>query len=299
MTGTLTEARRDEDPAGLELLADTARQGAEAAAMRTGVTVRLVATQEDARRASALFDGVWGREQGRSAATPELTWALAHAGNYVSIAELGGQVVGASLAFRAEDGRGAYLHSHLAGVEAQLQGRNVGFTLKLHQRWWALAHGLDRVVWTFDPLVARNAYFNIVKLGAEIASFYENFYGILQDSLNSGDLSDRCLVVWELPSARAAAACDGMTEATDVERLCREGIPTVLRPGPDGGPVQVSGQGDSLLCQVPLDIVALRASGPARAREWRLALRSVLGRAFEAGYRVTGANRDGWYLLSR
>jgi len=49
--------------------------------------------------------------------------------------------------------------------------------------------------------------------------------------------------------------------------------------------------------QVPDDIVAIRRSDPALARRWRNAVREVLGDAMSSGYRVTGATRDGWYVL--
>ena len=57
----------------------------------------------------------------------------------------------------------AVLHSHITGV-APGQHRGIGFPLKVHQQAWALACGVPEVVWTFDPLVARNAWFNLAKL---------------------------------------------------------------------------------------------------------------------------------------
>ena len=97
--------------------------------------------------------------------TLELLRAFTKAGNYVGGAFDGGRLVGACVGFfhaPAEDA----LHSHIAGVAPGLTGRNVGFALKLHQRAWALLRGVSEIAWTFDPLVSRNAYFNLVKLGA-------------------------------------------------------------------------------------------------------------------------------------
>jgi predicted GNAT superfamily acetyltransferase len=48
---------------------------------------------------------------------------------------------------------------------------------------------------------------------------------------------------------------------------------------------------------VPQDIVALRRDEPAVAKAWRLALRDALTRMLSAGYEITGATRDGWYVL--
>ncbi|PJI52362.1 hypothetical protein CTI14_43535, partial [Methylobacterium radiotolerans] len=76
--------------------------------------------------------------------------------------------------FFASPGRRA-LHSHIAGVSGRMRGRSVGFALKVHQRAWALSEGLEEISWTFDPLISRNAHFNLVKLAAEPTSYHRNF----------------------------------------------------------------------------------------------------------------------------
>ena len=272
---------------------------AQAAARKAGVQVRLVVSQEDARDATGVFDKVWRHDDGSAPATPELAWALAHAGNYVALAERNGVSVGASLAFRAADPEGPHLHSHLAGVDPDAQCAGVGYALKLHQRAWALQERLDRVTWTFDPLVGRNCYFNVTKLGARVVRFYRDFYGPLTDSINDGDESDRCLVSWEVYSARADRAAAGASRPVDVDELTRAGAAVVLAPGPEGQPVagQPVGTGPHLV-RVPADILALRRALPEQARAWRLALRSALSDLFDAGYQVTAATRDSWYVFT-
>ena len=69
--------------------------------------------------------------------------------------------------------------------------RGVGEALKLAQRAQALDQGIDLVRWTFDPLVARNAWLNLGKLGAVIDRFARSFYGDMTDSINAGERSDR------------------------------------------------------------------------------------------------------------
>ena len=78
--------------------------------------------------------------------------------------------------------------------------RNVGYALKLHQRAWALQRGIATITWTFDPLVRRNAYFNLAKLGVRATRYLPNFYGAMQDPINAGDDTDRLLVDWDLAS---------------------------------------------------------------------------------------------------
>jgi predicted GNAT superfamily acetyltransferase len=258
-----------------------------------------VTSQREAREAADVLARVWSMPDGHAPITPEMTWALAHAGNYVSVARLHGEVVGAVVAFRGSDEVGVHLHSHMAGLVEPHQGGSIGFALKLHQRAWALAHGLHRITWTFDPLVARNAYFNVVKLGAVVSRYYADFYGVLSDDLNAGDQSDRCLVTWWLGDERATAAAAGDVQSVDVSALRADGAVVTLDVDAEGGPLRGDGHGPVLLCRMPVDAIALRASAPALARAWRLALRSVLQPALADGFVVAGVTRDSWYVLLR
>ena len=65
------------------------------------------------------------------------------------------------------------------------------------------------IAWTYDPLIRRNAYFNLVKLGARPAEYLRNFYGAMDDAINGGTETDRMLVHWDLRSDLAVAACAG------------------------------------------------------------------------------------------
>ena len=85
----------------------------------------------------------------------------------------------------------------------------VGFELKQHQRRWCLERGVKTIEWTTDPLVRRNAYFNLTKLGARASDYLVNFYGAMTDGLNAGEESDRLLISWELESRRAAVGSRG------------------------------------------------------------------------------------------
>ena len=63
--------------------------------------------------------------------------------------------------------------------------------------------------WTFDPLIRRNAHFNLVKLGAEVVKFLPDFYGRLDDAVSGSDRSDRFEVKWRLDSPRVRRALAG------------------------------------------------------------------------------------------
>src|SRR4051794_33454357 len=145
------------------------------------VSVVEVRSEREARAAVAVLGQVWRRDDGQPPLPPELAWAFAHSGNYVALASVGGEPVAAAIGFRGEDADGTHLHSHIAGVLPAWQGSGVGYQINQHQRAWAIARGLERVTWTFDPLVSRNAYFNVVKLGAQLTSYYVDFYGPMDD----------------------------------------------------------------------------------------------------------------------
>ncbi|MDQ3147121.1 MAG: GNAT family N-acetyltransferase [Actinomycetota bacterium] len=236
---------------------------------------------------------------------PELLRALVHTDNYVAGARRGTELIGASVGFRAAEDGVPSLHSHVTGIAEAAQGSGVGTALKRHQRRWALARGLGTVTWTFDPLVRRNGWFNLMRLGAEVTAYHPDFYGKMADRLNAGDAGDRVVATWVLDSERAVTALsgDGAGPGPDVDALVEAGAPTILDEGPDGAPSPIPlptlapGAGATLLCRVPSDIVALRRSSPLLARAWRAALRATMGAAMDDGYRAGAMSRSGCYVL--
>ena len=275
-----------------------------AAAERAGVVIRELAGLAELALVDGLFAGIWGPAGGQVAMPVNLLQALVHSGNYVAGAWRGSTLVAAAVAFLgSHPGPGAHdgateLHSHVAGVARSEQGTGVGLALKLHQRDWARARGVATITWTYDPLIRRNGWFNLVALGATATDYLPDFYGPMLDELNGTDETDRCLVRWGTadPFSRSASAAPGAADAdVDVD------AGTMLEAGPGGEPGILGREPDGrpLLCQVPPDVVALRRSDPALARRWRLALRDTMGRAMAAGYRATSMTGAGAYLLER
>jgi predicted GNAT superfamily acetyltransferase len=280
--------------------AEDAELDAIRAAERAGVEVADLHEIAGMHQAAALFIGIWRTAVEDAPCTPQLLRAFAHSGNYVAGAWLDGRLVGASVAFLHPGTDGLALHSHITGVSDAVQGRGVGFALKLHQRAWALARGIARISWTFDPLVRRNAWFNLVKLGAEGVEYLPSFYGPMADGINAGDETDRCLIAWRLDSERARAAAGAGAPEPNLEAVRAAGAAVILGEGPDGRPAAAEPAGDgteTLLAWVPPDVVALRAADRALALQWRRALRSTMGRALGRGFVATGMTRSGWYVL--
>ncbi|SFN62382.1 GNAT family N-acetyltransferase [Actinomadura madurae] len=272
----------------------SAALAAETAASAAGVSVRELTDITELADVVSLFAAIWGRSD-NPPVTIELLRAFAKAGNYVVGAFDGDRLIGACVGFFAP--AGGVLHSHIAGVSADATGRSVGFALKQHQRAWALLRDVDEIAWTFDPLVARNAYFNLVKLAARPVEYLPNFYGPMVDAINSDGETDRLLVRWRLRDDAVAVACLGGGAGEVAADELKAGAVVALDIAEDGGPVPGRLDGATSLVAVPWDITALRANEPELARRWRLAVRGALIGLAERGGRIDGFDRTGWYIV--
>jgi predicted GNAT superfamily acetyltransferase len=282
--------------------ANTATQAAaaaEVAARTAGLSIVEVEDIETLATAAHLMDVVWSNSDEPPLISASTLKALAHSGGYVAVASSGGEIVGALVGFLGWLDGALQLHSHILGVSPSVQGRSIGFALKQHQRSWALARGIGTVTWTFDPLVRRNAYFNLTKLGASITAYYENFYGDMPDAVNAGDESDRVLVEWNLASPAVAETSRRHGLEPDVDVLRKQGAVVALSVDEDDAPIAgLRASGDTVLIQVPENIVELRERDKATAQRWRRALRAALDPALTAGYVARGMTRSGWYVLT-
>ena len=236
--------------------------------------IKALESMPEMHELAELFATIWGRP-GEPPIDASTLKALSHSGNYVVGAYSGTRMVGGLIGWLGGRPRGdLYLHSHILGVLPDTEARGLGFDLKQHQRAWCIDRGVNSIEWTFDPLVRRNAYFNLVKLGADAVEYLVDFYGPMDDGINTGDESDRLLVRWNLHSERAAAAAAG-------------------------GPLVAQPDAGALLVQVPEDIVAIRRGDHALARRWRQKVREGIGGAMSRGYRVIGFTPAFEYVLSR
>ncbi|MFD5829492.1 GNAT family N-acetyltransferase [Lentzea sp. NPDC060358] len=258
------------------------------------VVVRQLTEYAELLATQRLYESIW-RPTGEGSTPPvnaELLRAMAKAGSYVAGAFDGDELVGACIGFCSPPAAGS-LHSHIAGVAAGMRGRNVGYAMKLDQRTWALERGITEITWTFDPLVRRNAYFNLGKLAADATEYLPDFYGHMDDDINGGSETDRLLIRWRIASPEVAAACEGRPRTTNATGVIGLGI------SEDGLPLRGTCSAATVLVAVPPDVESLRATNPAAANEWRHAVRDVLGDLLASGARVTGFDRSGWYVVER
>ncbi|MGW5284308.1 chorismate synthase [Streptomyces collinus] len=245
--------------------------------MTAGVTIRTVHNVTGIAAVSHYFSDVWQTPRTAPPYPAEVLHSLVHAGGAVHAAFDGPRLAGASVAVLGPE---CSTYSLVAAAD-----RGLGRQVKQAQRDWAAGLGARTMRWTFDPLVGRNARFNLVKLGAVGTEYLVDFYGPMADGVNDGDESDRLTVTWDLTAPSEPSSVDSHGP--------------VVRMAPDGGPLaRRDPDGRHLWCRVPDDVVKLRAAEPALALRWRHAVREVFLEAFLEGFRATGMSRDGWYTLS-
>lgn len=238
---------------------DDARASAREAADAAGVQIRPIAGLDEAAEVVRLQRETWGDDQ---TVPREMIRALEGAGVPPLAAVRDGRMIGFVLGFAGAGADGLHLHSHMLAVEPGLRSSGVGRALKLAQRAWALENGLSLIRWTFDPLVAANAYFNLEVLGAVADRFHRHYYGEMSDRINRGERTDRLEVRWDLETPRG-------------------------RPG-----------GTERRVRIHPDHPALRRADPAAAAEERSRVADELERAFSAGAVAVGFDRErSAYLL--
>jgi predicted GNAT superfamily acetyltransferase len=118
-------------------------------------------------------------------------------------------------------------YSHVMAVAKDYQNKGVGARLKWAQRERALAEGREVIKWTWDPMMARNAHFNLNRLGATVDHYADNFYG---EDYNAGLPSDRMFATWSLKSERVIALAGGSMVMVDARPVATVSIPTEWTP---------------------------------------------------------------------
>ena len=175
------------------------------------LTVRACNSVDEFEQMVDLQLRVWGYSE-REACPAILFVVAARTGGQVMGAFDGERMIGFALAYAAIHDGEAYLHSHMAAVLPEYRDLGVGRELKLAQRADALARGIRRIEWTFDPLQGKNAYFNVCRLGVTIRQYLPNFYGTTTSPLHAGLPTDRLLAEWHLDSPRVTEILAGKAQ---------------------------------------------------------------------------------------
>ena len=190
---------------------------------------------------------------------------------FVVADETGGQVLGAfrhkqligfTLAVAGWRDRKPFLHSHMTALLEEYRDIGIGRRLKMFQREDALARGIALVEWTFDPLVTKNAYFNLKRLGAVARRYLPNAYGITTSPLHGSLPTDRLVAEWHLRSDRVKRILAG-----------KRSTPTFSK-----GSVRIF---------VPAEMETLRYKDTAQAARWQSEIGAQFLHWLKKGYAAT------------
>lgn len=241
--------------------------------------IRVLDTMSQYEQAVDVEIAVWGVDA-RECIPASFMRANQAAGGVNLGAFYGDRMIGFCIGFPGlRDGR-VILWSAIAGVLPEYQGQSVGANLKVFQFDWARANGFSEVRWTYDPLQAGNAHFNLRILGATANVYHVNFYGVMNDAINRGLETDR---------VEAAVSMAEPYTLPQRESFLGDAL-DVLRIGEDGSPQRLPFE----------DAPVVRADMPQKIRHldahtkhaWRLAVRETLQHYFARGYSAVDVVRE-------
>jgi chorismate synthase len=251
--------------------------------------LRELHTVEEFSSLIELEERIWGKGNGMNR---DLLTAMVHVGALAAGAFVDGKMVAILFGITTRDAN--VQHSHGMGVLEEYRRYGLGAKLKWFQRDWCLAHGINRVQWTYDPLRVANAHLNLHKLGASVDIHYHNYYGEMS-GINAGAPSDRLLADWDLQAFNVIALAAGgspraFPKAQAVNKV-QDSSPTEVHL--DLGQAQ-------LKFTIPNDFPKMQIENPALALEWREHTRAVLDHYLAQGYRLTNFDaQTKRYLLER
>jgi predicted GNAT superfamily acetyltransferase len=278
------------------------------------ITIKILDTPEEMVQAEDLQRVVWPNCE-TDVIPVHLLVTAAHNGGLVLGAFEGEKMLGLLFGFPGlyytPDGPRPKHCSHQMGVHPSARDSGIGFALKRAQWQLVRKQGLDRITWTYDPLLSRNGYLNIGRLGAICNTYLRQVYGDMRDGLNVGLASDRFQVDWWVNTRRvegclALSSRPALTLAECEAAQCQNLYDVDARDGliaPSG--TLSTPAGNLLLAEIPVDFLKLKAADFALARDWRMFTREVFESCFAAGYIVTdfvydtaGERPRSFYLLT-
>lgn len=267
------------------------------------ITIRSITDAGGFHAVEELQREVWSMPDLEVVPLHQLRAAVSAGGVLLGAFDEHGTLVGFCYGFIGMRDGELLFYSHMAGVRPGLQDRGIGFLLKRAQRQAALERGLDRMVWTFDPLQSLNASFNLRKLGVTASRYYVDYYGEMPDAINRGVPSDRLEVDWWLRDPAVEARLTG-----DAPSRSWPDAPAVLAGRMRGGTLVPDTAPDLdeplVRVEVPTTFGDMKTRAPEAALAWRMASREVFQHYFAIGYQAVDfvaarGEAIGSYILQR
>jgi predicted GNAT superfamily acetyltransferase len=273
----------------------------------TDVEIRPLIGIDEYRACVALQEATWGEGFSERVPTAILKVSQLLGGVASGAWSADGRLQGFVFGMTGVRGGEVVHWSDMLAVRAEMRGRGIGRALKLHQREVLLGRGIRTMLWTFDPLRARNAHLNFTKLGIVAADYRQDMYGETDSPLHRGVGTDRLIALWLMDSPRVVARIraseatgelpPGLAHAT-ARRSHDDAAPAIVdrEPGSLDPPRPTRpdlGRSERLLrIVVPPDIGRLIEENPALARSWRDATREAFDFYLSRGWEVREFVRD-------
>ncbi len=241
------------------------------------IIIRKITSFEELLLVSRLEKKIWGMEP----VPAHQTLAIVKNGGLMLGAFLEEELIGFNYSFPGFDGVKYYLYSHMTGIHPGYRRLGIGFQLKKQQQMEARLLGFSLIKWTYDPLEGANAFFNLAKLRGVASAYMDNYYGDLNDSINSGLPTDRFELNWwaerqdriELQLSDACEMCSiRYTEHTKYPVISQ--INTLS---------EWCGR-STILVPIPADFQKLKENDMQLAYDWRIKTRALFHSLFKEHY---------------
>jgi chorismate synthase len=256
------------------------------------VRIRPFASIEDYRVCLALQEETWGKgfSERVSPAILKVAQILGgvSSGAFASDGRLVGFVFGLT---GPKDGEVVHWSDMLA-VRPELRDAGLGRKLKAYQRTEVLSRGIEKMLWTFDPLRSRNAHLNVTRLGAVVREYAVDMYGDTDSPLHRGIGTDRFVALWLLTSSRVEeriAALDQRSAELPVSVDSHAPFALAAEQGgawPRPAEPRLSLRSDAVRVSIPADVGSLMEDDLPLAVSWREATRATFVHYLGHGYEV-------------
>jgi predicted GNAT superfamily acetyltransferase len=260
------------------------------------ITIRILESPEEMVKIEDLQRLVWPNCE-TDVIPLHVLVTFAHNGGIVLGAYEGSELLGLLIGFpglyHTPDGPRPKHCSHQMGVHPDARDSGIGMALKRAQWQMVRKQGLDLITWTYDPLLSRNGYLNIGRLGAVCNTYQREVYGEMRDGLNVGLASDRFQVDLWVNTRRVegcmsdhpypALTLKDIEDANVLNLYSVDQNAQFIKPSTD----YLAPKGNLLTVEIPSDFLSLKAADFELARTWRILTREVFETCFSAGYLVT------------
>lgn len=266
--------------------------------MPNDILIRPLHTPAEMNQVVELQYSYWG-DTPHDIVPQHMLLSMAHYGGHVFGAFDAQRMVGMLVGFlgadiQPEDNRPAsqclLLMSKRMIVLPEYRGHKIGERLKNAQRDLARRHGIQRVTWTFDPMLAPNAYLNLHKLRGVVQKYVPDFFG--EDAQNPALRADRVALNWWVNHPRLDQAHLPDHVGAPLINPCTMRADGFLIPAEDAFQIPTKPSAPAYRLQIPADFTTYQQTDPELAQTWRDAIRHAFTKLLQANYIATDFTRD-------